>query len=200
MAEKKISDYLPKTEILAQLAEEASEFAQAALKLRRALDGKNPTPKSIEECEANLREEWADVQVAFDELWHDKSPSEIWAFDMECQSTITKKLDRWLSRLQENPPKLEKECDDGDFDVKIHCENEQEMDEAVALLNLANRMHWRKTAECPPTEKDAVYGNVLVNYKNTTFTQSATWDIVAGAPETFPLWMPMPKLPEEKHS
>lgn len=36
---KKISDILPKTEILAQLAEEASELAQAALKLRRALDG-----------------------------------------------------------------------------------------------------------------------------------------------------------------
>jgi hypothetical protein len=32
---KKISDILPKTEILAQLAEEASELAQAALKLRR---------------------------------------------------------------------------------------------------------------------------------------------------------------------
>lgn len=36
--QKKISDILPKTEILAQLAEEASELAQAALKLRRALD------------------------------------------------------------------------------------------------------------------------------------------------------------------
>ena len=32
---KKVSDILPKTEILAQLAEEASELAQAALKLRR---------------------------------------------------------------------------------------------------------------------------------------------------------------------
>lgn len=31
---KKVSDILPKTEILAQLAEEASELAQAALKLR----------------------------------------------------------------------------------------------------------------------------------------------------------------------
>lgn len=47
--QKKISDILPKTEILAQLAEEASELAQAALKLRRALDGTNPTPKSIAE-------------------------------------------------------------------------------------------------------------------------------------------------------
>lgn len=38
---KKVSDILPKTEILAQLAEEASEVAQAALKLRRALGGTN---------------------------------------------------------------------------------------------------------------------------------------------------------------
>lgn len=36
---KKVSDILPETEILAQLAEEASELEQAALKLRRALDG-----------------------------------------------------------------------------------------------------------------------------------------------------------------
>lgn len=36
---------LPKAEILAQLAEEASELAQAALKLRRAIDKENPTPK-----------------------------------------------------------------------------------------------------------------------------------------------------------
>lgn len=48
--QRKISDILPKTEILAQLAEEASKLAQAALKLRRALDGTNPTPKSVEEC------------------------------------------------------------------------------------------------------------------------------------------------------
>lgn len=64
---KKISDILPKTEILAQLAEEASELAQAALKLRRALDGTNPTPKSVadyitaksEQVEKELRERWS---------------------------------------------------------------------------------------------------------------------------------------------
>ena len=53
---KNVSDILPETEILAQLAEEASELAQAALKLRRALDGTNPTPKSVAECEMNLLE------------------------------------------------------------------------------------------------------------------------------------------------
>lgn len=54
---KKVSDILPKTEILAQLAEEPSELAQAALKLRRALDGTNPTPKSVEECLENIQED-----------------------------------------------------------------------------------------------------------------------------------------------
>lgn len=43
--EKKVSEILPPTEILAQMSEEYSEGAQAALKLRRALDGTNPTPK-----------------------------------------------------------------------------------------------------------------------------------------------------------
>ena len=97
---KKVSDILPKTEILAQLAEEASELAQAALKLRRALDGTNPTPKCVAECEANLMEEWVDVNVAFDQLWDDKGVFQLIELDEEYQSTITKKLDRWLSRLE----------------------------------------------------------------------------------------------------
>ncbi len=44
---KKVSDILPKTEILAQLAEEASEMAQTVLKLRRALDGTNPNRRAL---------------------------------------------------------------------------------------------------------------------------------------------------------
>lgn len=51
---KKVSDILPKTEILAQSAEEASELAQAALKPRRALDETTPTPKSVAECEIEI--------------------------------------------------------------------------------------------------------------------------------------------------
>ena len=58
-----IVDFLGEEEVLAQLAEEASELAQAALKLRRALDGKNPTPKSVEECREALLEEVADVHT-----------------------------------------------------------------------------------------------------------------------------------------
>lgn len=40
----KIIDHLSQGEILAQMAEELAEAAQAALKLRRALDDSNPTP------------------------------------------------------------------------------------------------------------------------------------------------------------
>lgn len=100
---KKVSDILPKTEILAQLAEEASELAQAALKLRRALDGTNPTPKSVAECEANLIEEFADINNAtnalFDAWFGDdfKSENEFWNAEQEIEDA---KYKRWLSRLE----------------------------------------------------------------------------------------------------
>lgn len=57
---KKVSDILPKTEILAQLAEEAPEPEQAALKLPAALDGTSPAPESVVECEVNIMEKVAD--------------------------------------------------------------------------------------------------------------------------------------------
>lgn len=100
---KKVSDILPKTEILAQLAEEASELAQAALKLRRALDGTNPTPKSVAECEANLMEEFADISNATSALcdaWFGndfESENEFWDAVREIEDA---KYKRWLSRLQ----------------------------------------------------------------------------------------------------
>lgn len=100
---KKVSDILPKTEILAQLAEEASELAQAALKLRRALDGTNPTPKSVAECEANLMEEFADISNAVTDLcdaWFGDnldSECEFWDAEREIEDA---KYKRWLSRLE----------------------------------------------------------------------------------------------------
>lgn len=100
---KKVSDILPKTEILAQLAEEASELAQAALKPRRALDGTNPTPKSVAECEANLMEEFADISNAVTDLcdaWFGDnldSEREFWDAELEIEDA---KYKRWLSRLE----------------------------------------------------------------------------------------------------
>lgn len=97
---KKVSDILPKTEISAWLAEEASEPAQAALKLRRALDETNPTPKSVEECEENLIEELADIKVAFTVYLSDSKPYIKSRVSEEIYKTAEIKLDRWLSRLE----------------------------------------------------------------------------------------------------
>ena len=91
---KKISDILPETEILAQLAEESSELAQAALKLRRALDGTNPTPKSVEEGRKALEEEYADVVNCIIALDMDDV-----AFDRMRKMQYEKEV-RWLSRLE----------------------------------------------------------------------------------------------------
>lgn len=57
---------LSKEEILCQIAEEASELAQAALKLRRAITGANPTPVSEDTATDDFFEELADVTVAKD--------------------------------------------------------------------------------------------------------------------------------------
>lgn len=91
---KKVSDILPKTEILAQLAEEASELTQAALKLRRALDGTNPTPKSVEDCRKAFEEEYADVVNCIIALDLDDV-----AFERMQKMQHEKKV-RWLSRLE----------------------------------------------------------------------------------------------------
>lgn len=91
-----IKEILDKTELLAQLAEESAELSQAALKLRRAIDGKNPTPKSIPDCMADLNEEIADVWLCLCEL------ENIGIGDGPMQSEfMTAKRKRWLTRLLE---------------------------------------------------------------------------------------------------
>ena len=47
--------------MLEQLAEEATELAQAALKVARILRKENPTPVTLSEADAKLREEYTDV-------------------------------------------------------------------------------------------------------------------------------------------
>lgn len=96
----KISDYLPKTEILAQLAEKASKFSQAALELRRALDGNNPTLKSIEKCEENFVEEYADVFLCIHALFESEEYG-LEKFTNEAAFFVYNKRERWLKRLQE---------------------------------------------------------------------------------------------------
>lgn len=95
-----IQGQLPRGELLCQLAEEASELSKAALKLRRAEDGTNPTPVTVEEAMENLTEEIGDVLLALDVL-------EIDYLDPKLDSAWKKKLTRWAERLEEAAEKKE---------------------------------------------------------------------------------------------
>ena len=79
-------------ELLAGLAEEASEVAQAALKLRRVYDQSNPTPMREDEAIEKLYEEVADVQLylqMIDIPWN------------YIDEIIERKRKRWEERIRE---------------------------------------------------------------------------------------------------
>lgn len=80
----------PKAALYEQVAEEASELSAAALKLSRVLRGENPTPMKKELAEANVVEEFTDLNVIADviALHTDKE-------------TYFDKLIRWHERVQE---------------------------------------------------------------------------------------------------
>lgn len=92
---EKIRAALPEDELLAQLAEEAAELAQAALKLRRVMNGKNPTPVTQMQAEANLIEELADVRLCAEVL--DRGTR----LKNQIDSIAASKLARWAKRLEE---------------------------------------------------------------------------------------------------
>lgn len=87
--EEHVAAYLQKAEILAQLAEEAAELAQAALKMRRVIDGQNPTPVRFGDAYDNLVEEYSDVVNCMHEL------GVSYSIDI-----ISEKKDRWIRRLK----------------------------------------------------------------------------------------------------
>lgn len=82
-------------ELLAQLAEEATELAHAALKLRRAYSGQNPTPVSSQKAFENLLEEIADIYVCIHVLGLD------WGVNQtRISRTMFSKIERWADRLK----------------------------------------------------------------------------------------------------
>lgn len=89
----KIMGRLSTTETLAQTAEESAELAQAALKLRRAIDGSNPTPKSVHEATDAFNEELADVLLAAYVAGYDEDA---------VAKNIKRKIKRWIERLDHN--------------------------------------------------------------------------------------------------
>lgn len=93
---RKICEHLDGPELLAQLAEEAGELTRAALKLRRAITGQNPTPVPASKALTDLEEEIADVQncisvVAYSLFLDEETLLEI----ADCKRT------RWVERLEE---------------------------------------------------------------------------------------------------
>ena len=90
--DEKIKQHIPQDELLTQLAEESAELSQAALKLRRALTGINPTPVTVDEARKSLVEEAADVYNVLGLLLDAADNAEIY-------SIIRRKKARWLKRL-----------------------------------------------------------------------------------------------------
>lgn len=86
---------VPPNELWAQLAEEATELAQAALKLRRSTGGANPTPVKPDEAFGAVMEEIADVTLLLHVLQLDTSPDAI-------ETMGRRKLLRWRDRLEES--------------------------------------------------------------------------------------------------
>lgn len=81
---------LPEETRLIQLAEEASELAQACLKMVRVMDGDTPLPEQY--VRDNLIEEMADVSVCMTAL-QDIAPL------AQIGEIITQKAQRWEDRL-----------------------------------------------------------------------------------------------------
>lgn len=85
-----IYETIPKAALYESLAEEATELAQAAMKMARVLRNENPTPVTQKEAKDNLIEEYGDVLLtaAYLELQED--------FD-----GVRKKHNRCLDRCEE---------------------------------------------------------------------------------------------------
>lgn len=86
-----VKEKMPVPELLAGLAEECSELAQAALKLRRVFDQTNPTPMDEETAKDRFFDEVADVQLYL------KMIDIPWNYVKEI---AIEKNKRWASRLK----------------------------------------------------------------------------------------------------
>ena len=94
-----VRDRLELDEIYAQLAEGAAELAHAALKMRRVINRKNPTPVDADDAFESVVEEASDVIAVLDTLHIARD---------ECR--IAQKLTRWEERIKDG----DKELHDGD--------------------------------------------------------------------------------------
>lgn len=95
--EDTICSAIPLDELLAGLAEEAAELAQAALKYRRALTGINPTPVSAEDARAAMLEEIVDVEQYINMIGVRRNREDN---SVLLRLTLAKR-ERWAERMRE---------------------------------------------------------------------------------------------------
>lgn len=104
---EKIFTDTSRAELIAQLAEECAELGHAALKLRRAIDGANPTPVTFDEALEAFQEEAADVLLCMaltvPGVYGDMGIS------AELKKRIDAKARRWADRLRERDEEKAKE-------------------------------------------------------------------------------------------
>lgn len=99
----KVCNKLSEGDLLCQIAEEASELAQAAVKLYRAIYNKNPTTVTDEEATHMMYEEIGDVRNAV-EAWMHK----IYGDEKIITESAEAKAARWVDRLENGVKKNEK--------------------------------------------------------------------------------------------
>lgn len=85
-----VKDYLTVAAIYEQLAEEASELSQAAIKMSRIIRGENPTPINEDEAIGNVIEEYNDV-VLCARILNVGDDDDVLSY----------KLNRWCDRLKD---------------------------------------------------------------------------------------------------
>lgn len=81
--------------LLEQLAEEAAELAQAALKMIRASNHENPTPVTQEEAYIDLIKECADISSCLVALGYNTAKERLLIIQ-----TMHEKQQRWVERIK----------------------------------------------------------------------------------------------------
>ena len=89
-----IYDALSDDDLKLQIVEEASELIQAVCKLRRAINGTNPTPVSVIEAQKAVYEEIADVLVSIEAALDTSEKVGVSAIQRV-------KAERWAQRIRE---------------------------------------------------------------------------------------------------
>ena len=87
--------HLSERAMLEQLAEEASELAQAALKMIRATSYENPTTVTLEEAYLNIIEECADISTCLEILGYNTTKERLLI-----AKTMHEKQQRWVERIK----------------------------------------------------------------------------------------------------